>query len=261
MGLYALRAGQDARGLVVWYVAADGARTRTPSTYSGGMVRFTAGHFSNYVIAYDETLVHNSVYDCERDDSCPISVFYDSDPTAWYHDGVHWALESGVMGGYSPHYFGPNDVTTRAMVVTMLWRMEGSPKVDYENPFYDVNESDWYAPAILWARSNSIVSGNSPHYFGPNDAVTREQFAIMLRNYARYKGVDVDEYADASLDGYGDASDVSPYAVDALRWAVGAGIVTGMTNGTRAVVLAPQASASRAVVATMLMRYCMDVAE
>ena len=105
------------------------------------------------------------------------------------------------------------------------------------------------------------MGGNSPHYFGPEDAVTREQFAIMLCNYARYKGLDVDAYTDLSLDEYSDAADIASYALGAMRWAVGTGLVTGMTNGTRAVVIAPRSGASRAIVATMLMRYCMDVAE
>ena len=124
-----------------------------------------------------------------------------------------------------------------------------------------MSDSDWSAQAILWARNNGIASGNSPHYFGPDDAITREQLAIMLYNYARYKGIDVSVGEDTNILSYGDAFDLHEYAFPAVQWAVGAGIMTGMTNGTREVVLAPHSGASRAIVATMLMRYCMDIAE
>ena len=218
----------------------------------------------------EEKAAPNGVADCPRDETCPISTYwFDSDSAAWYHDGVHYALENGIMGGYSAHGFAPDDNTSRAMVATMLWRLEGSPIVSGDMAFVDVEDGMWYSDAVRWASSAGIITGTKipadtapwPMGFEPDKAVTREQLSAMLYRYAQYKGVDVSVGEDTNILSYDDAFDIMDYAIPAMQWACGAGIVSGMTNGTRALVLAPQASASRAVVATMLMRYCTEAAE
>ena len=188
---------------------------------------------------------------CPKDGSCPVSAFSDADPKAWYHDGVHWALEEGVMNGVGNGRFAPAASTSRAMIVTMLWRMEGEPASDGAMTFKDVPAGQWYADAIRWAAARELVKGYSADRFGPNDKLTREQLVTILERYAGYKGLDVRKGEAAVLTGFTDADKVSEWAVKAFRWAVDAGIIQGTTKST----LSPQGSATRAQVATMLMRY------
>ena len=188
---------------------------------------------------------------CDGGESCPLSAFTDLDSGAWYHDGVHWALEQGVMQGVGEDRFAPGADTTRAMLVTMLYRMEGEPESDYDMSFTDVEEGKWYTEAVRWAAANGIVKGYSEERFGPLNELTREQLAAILHRYAQYKGVDVSVGEDTNILSYDDAFDVSEWAMEAMCWAVGAGII----QGTGASALSPKASATRAQVATMLMRY------
>ena len=235
---YALKSGQYAAGLTVRYLADNGTVQAMPTSYDGRNVSFTTGHLSNYAIVYDASKVKGTdMY----------AQMKDLGSNAWYRDGVLWALENGVMNGVSPQSFGPNGDTTRAMVVTMLWRMEGEPKATGTNPFSDVEAGTWYTDAVAWAAENKIVEGDGSR-FAPNYPVVREQLATILYRYAQYKKADVS--ASASLSGYGDASGVSVWATDAMQWAVGSGIINGVDGK-----LLPQSNASRAQVATMLMRY------
>ena len=247
---YALKDGQVAAGLTVWYVAEDGTRTQVPATYDGKNIVFGVPHFSNYVIAYDE----EQAKVCPKDDTCPISDFTDAKPTAWYHDGVHWALENGVMNGVGGGLFQPNGTTTRAQVVTMLWRLEGSPACVGMSEYSDVDNEEWYGPAVRWANAEGIVNGYDDGRFGPNDAVTREQLVAILYRYAQYKKMDVSVGEDTNILSYDDAFDVSSWAMSAMQWAVGSGVVNGLEkNGV--LVLAPFDSSTRAVVATMFWRF------
>ena len=187
---------------------------------------------------------------CPKDASCPISAFNDASPTAWYHDGVHWALEDGIMNGVDEKLFAPDGSTTRAMIVTMLWRMENEPGAS-SSPFRDVPAGQWYTGAVNWAAEQGIVNGYDETTFGPMDPVTREQLAAILFRYAQFQDRDVSAGRDAGLQSFSDASSVSDWALSAMQWAVGSGILNGRTERT----LAPGGSASRAEVATMLMRY------
>ena len=188
---------------------------------------------------------------CKKDASCPISKFNDAKPTAWYHDGVHWALDEGVMKGVADDKFAPDTSTSRAMIVTMLYRMEGEPKVGKKATFKDVPAGKFYTKAVNWAFENDIVNGYDADTFGPNDNLTREQLVTILERYAKYKGMDVSKGEQAYLTGFTDADKISKYAVKAFRWAVDAGIINGMTKTT----LSPKTDATRAQVATMLMRF------
>ena len=250
---YELKAEQRAAGVTVWYVADNGEKTEMPSTYDGKDVMFTVEHFSNYVIAYDE----ERAAVCPQDSTCPISAFTDADPTAWYHDGVHYVLENGIMSGLGNGQFAPNDTTSRAMMAQILWNMEDKPAYSGALGFTDVSADDWFAAAVRWADAEGIIGGYGDGKFGPNDAVTREQLATILYRYAKYKGVDVSVGEDTNILSYDDAFDVSEWAIPAMQWAVGNGLISGRTAST----LNPKDKATRAEIATIIMRYCENVAK
>ena len=195
--------------------------------------------------------------DCPRDHTCPIWPYTDAETTAWYHDGVHFCIDNGLMEGYGNGIFKPDADTTRAMIVTMLWRLEGKPVVNYAMSFEDVAGDLWYTEAVRWAQSVGVIEGYSSAAFGPDDAVTREQMVTILHRYAGYKGMDVSVGEDTNILSFEDAFAVSEYAIPAMQWACGSGIIEGMYNadGT-ALILDPYGSTTRAQVATILMRFC-----
>lgn len=180
--------------------------------------------------------------------------YYDTDLTVWYHDGLHYCLDHGLMSGVSPHYFAPNAVTSRAMFATILYRLAGRPAVG-SGTFSDVSAGEWYADAVTWASENGVMEGSGGGRFQPEDPITREQMAATLYRYARYQGYDVSARVD--LSGYTDVHAVSNWASDAMRWAIGEGLVTGISN--RILFLDPASNATRAQTATMLQRFCTDV--
>ena len=186
---------------------------------------------------------------CPRDESCPMRAFTDLDPGAWYHDGIHFALEKGLMNGYDGGLFSPNQAASRAMLVSILWRMEGRPAAETELTFSDVDAGAWYGEAVRWAASEGIVSGYSAAEFGPNDPVTREQFAVILYRYIRMHG---GGFADPeeSLPGFSDADGISDWAFEAVCWMT----VNGILKGVEGNLLLPRETATRAQIATMLMR-------
>ena len=188
--------------------------------------------------------------DCPRDRTCPAYPFKDLDLKLWYHDGIHFCVENDLMQGVSGGRFAPNGLTTRAQIVTILWRIEGTPYVDYA-AFTDVHDGDWFAPAVQWAAANGIVVGYSSGRFGPNDSVTREQLAAILYRYAQYLESDVSAGEDTNILSYDDADRIGSWAFDAMQWACGSGII----GGTSARTLAPKATATRAQVAAMILRF------
>ena len=170
----------------------------------------------------------------------------------WFAQSVYYALKNGLMNGVSDTKFAPNDPMTRAMLVTVLWRYEGSPE-EGKNVFTDVPDGQWYAKAVAWAAENGIVGGVGDGKFDPNGNITREQMAAILFRYANKKGIDVTARGDLSK--FPDAGKVSDWAKDPIAWAVGAGIIGG-SDGK----LLPQGSATRAQVATILMRFIENIA-
>ena len=198
-----------------------------------------------------------SVSDCPRDESCPLAAFTDADANAWYHDGVHYCVAEGLMTGYGNGIFGPNNDLSRGMLVQILYNRENRPAISAQSAFDDVADGDWYADAVNWAASLGIVEGYSDARYGPNDPVTREQLAAILYRYAQYKGYDVHVGEETNLLSYTDAREISEYAIPAMQWACGAGIITGVTDST----LVPTGTATRAQVATMLMRFAEKVAQ
>lgn len=179
--------------------------------------------------------------------------FGDVKTADWFYNDVKYVYEKGMMAGTAADVFAPNATTTRAMIVTILYRLEGSPAVTGTSTFVDVPAGQWYTDAVNWAAANQIVKGTSATTFAPNDSITREQMAAILYRYAQYKGYDVTKKAD--LSGYSDNGQVSAYAKDALAWANAAKLINGVTNTT----LAPQGNATRAQVSAILHRFCDGV--
>ena len=179
--------------------------------------------------------------------------FVDVKTGDWFYNDVKYVYEKGMMAGTAADVFAPNATTTRAMIVTILYRLEGSPAVTGTSAFVDVPAGQWYTDAVNWAAANQIVNGTSATTFAPNDSITREQMAAILYRYAQYKGYDVTQKAD--LSGYADSQQVSAYAKDALAWANAAKLINGVTDTT----LAPQGNATRAQVSAILHRFCDGV--
>ena len=185
----------------------------------------------------------------------PAEPFPDVDENDWFYDEVVYVYENGLMNGVENNRFAPNTATNRAMLATILYRLAGEPAVSGEMPFTDVSAGTWYTNAVLWAAQNGIVNGIGENQFGPMGTLTREQLVTMLYRYAEAEGYDVSAAAD--LSGYPDAGKVQPYAQEAMSWAVAEGIVEGMDDGT----LNPAGNATRAQIATILMRFCEGVAQ
>ena len=173
----------------------------------------------------------------------------------WFYDAVVYAYQNELMDGVGGNRFAPNSETTRAQPATILYRLEGQPAVSGDLPFTDVETGIWYTDAILWAAQNNIVNGVNDTEFAPGDEITRQQLVTILYRYAEAKGYDVS--ASADLSGYPDAGQVQAYAQPAMAWAVAENIIQGMEDGT----LKPAGNASRAQIATILMRFCEDVAQ
>ena len=183
--------------------------------------------------------------------------FGDVDDGDWFADAVRFVYENGMMNGVSETSFAPHATTSRSMIVTILYRLEGEPVVDYAMDFTDVAGDAYYAEAVRWAASEGIVGGYGGGLFGAEDAVTREQLAVILYRYAVYKGYDVSIGEDTNILSYDDFADLSEYAIPAMQWACGSGIVNGTSEST----LAPQGEATRAQVAAMLMRFCESIVQ
>ena len=175
--------------------------------------------------------------------------FTDVNENDWYYDAVKYVHANGLMSGVSDTTFAPNANTTRGMIVTVLYRMENQPNVTIDNSFKDVKSTDYYGNAIYWAKQNNIVSGYNSTTFAPNDNITREQIAAILYRYAAYKGYSVDKTSD--LSNFNDTSNISNYALTPIKWAVSSGLISGMGDST----ISPLGNASRAQIATILMRF------
>lgn len=205
---------------------------------------------------HDDTQKETSSSDISNStDTTDTNKFEDVYVSDWYFDAVQYVYENDMMAGTSDITFSPNQTTTRGMIVTILYRLEGEPTVTGTTAFTDVTADQYYANAVAWAVQNGIVAGSDATTFAPNNAITREQMAAILYRYAQFKGYDVSAKADLST--YIDAADVSAYATDAMAWASQTGLITG----TSATTLSPAGQATRAQVATILMRFCENIAK
>ncbi len=175
--------------------------------------------------------------------------FADVPSGSWYYDDVAYVYDTGLMTGLTATAFGPNLSTTRGMIVTILWRMENEPAARHGCPFADVRRGSYYEQAIAWASENGIVTGFDASTFAPDRAITREQLAAILFRFAAYRGMDAVTLRE-NLSSFQDQAAISAYAVSALNWAVGEGLMQG--TGDK---LEPTGSATRAQVAAMLRRF------
>ena len=177
------------------------------------------------------------------------SPFSDVKEKRWSHDSIIYAYENGLMDGVGGGKFDPAGTMTRGMVVTVLWRMENKPGVTFRDDFSDVKPGKYYSNAVIWAKDNNIVNGVSEGKFDPAGKITREQLAAMFFRYANYKNYVTDERG--VLDTFDDAGKIHSYAVEPLSWAVGAGLITGVTAKT----ISPRTNATREQFATILQRF------
>ena len=175
--------------------------------------------------------------------------FGDVTVSDWFYDDVRYVYANGIMDGTSSDRFAPNAPLTRAMIVTILYRMAGSPSVSGSSDFTDVATGKWFAKAVAWAAANGIVNGYGSGLFGPNDPVTREQLAAILYRYAVYGGMTA-VTLEENLGSFADTAQLSAYAIQAMNWAVGQGLINGSGSN-----LVPKAQATRAQVAAIIHRY------
>lgn len=191
---------------------------------------------------------------CDGGKDCPSAPFTDVDTAKWYHLSVDYVLTHKMMNGVSSRAFAPNANLTRGMLVQILYNLEGKPKGTAAN-FSDVQADTWYAEAVGWAASNKVVTGYADGTFRPNAAVTREQAAAILYRYAQSKGIDVSVGENTNILSYVDVQQASEYAIPALQWAVGAGVLNGKNGGR----LAPTGTATRAEIAAIMQRWCENI--
>ena len=182
--------------------------------------------------------------------AAPVGLpFADVSSSDWFYNDVRYVYEKGIMDGTGADRFSPNAPLTRAMIVTILYRMAGSPSVSGSSDFTDVAAGKWFAKAVAWAAANGIVNGYGSGLFGPNDPVTREQLAAILYRYAVYGGMTA-VTLEENLGGFADTAQLSAYAIQAMNWAVGQGLINGSGSN-----LVPKAQATRAQVAAIIHRY------
>ena len=179
--------------------------------------------------------------------------FSDVEIGSWYYNAVRFNYKNNFIKGYNENTFAPNDNLTRGMLVTILYRMENSPENNGVSGFSDVENNKWYSKSIKWAVDKEIVHGYGENKFGPNDNILRQDVAVILRNYAKSKGKEVENLAE--INGFSDIAQISNYANSAMKWAISNKVITGNSNGT----LAPKGLATRAEAAAMLQKYCLNV--
>ena len=180
--------------------------------------------------------------------------FTDVSKNDWFHDDIRYVYENGLMNGISSTQFAPYGSTTRGMIVTILYRMEGQPAVSRDCPFADVASGSYYERAITWAAANGIVTGHSSTIFAPDANITREQLAAILYRYAIYKGLDVSVGESTNILSFEDFASLSEYAIPAMQWACGAGVLYGFGGS-----LLPDAPANRLQAAAILHRFCVNI--
>ncbi len=237
---YTLQKGETAADVKVWYLNDAGELEQVTCTYDEktGLATFKTSHLSYYLVGVETA---------EKDDFT--MSFTDVKEGDWFYEAVQYAVKNGLFVGTAPDTFNPNRPMTRAMLVTVLHRLEGSPAATGANNFTDVKNGEWYTNAVIWANANDVVSGYGNGLFGANDPVTREQVASILHRYASYKEYAVT--AAANLSAYTDAADISSWAEKAMSWANAEGLITGRTTTT----LASDGTATRAEVASILKRF------
>ena len=220
----------------------------------GDAVQVTENADGTYTFTMPNGQVTVNATFVQVEEPAPTEPFIDVNEGDWFYDAVVYAYQNELMDGVGGNRFAPNSETTRAQLVTILYRLEGQPAVSGDLPFTDVEAGTWYTNAVGWAAQNGIVNGVGDDTFAPGNDLTREQLVTILYRYAESKGYDVS--ASADLAGYPDAGQIQSWAQEAMTWAVAEGIVEGMDGN-----LNPAGHATRAQIATILMRFCEGVAK
>ena len=267
---FTVPSGKKAAHYDVFFVGLDGKIENMKATFAKNSVKWNTGHFSDFVIAYTEP---SDYAECLKDAACPLTPFKDVNINAWYHDGLHWAADFGIMTGYtdskgnSTGILGPLDETTRAQVIVMLHRLAEKTGSDISASaslatFRDAaSVGTWAQESMQWAVAEGIIMGYSAGKdagkLGPNDNITREQLAVMLHRFSeKYMEIDVTVSEANKKLKFPDASSVSSWAKPAMYWACSTGVISGYTDAKGKVTgLGPNDNAERGQIATMLMRF------
>lgn len=238
---------------------AEGFETQTIRATTSATIRMIPdeGYETEYIYINGEKFIGRDIYtipEISRDTTVVVTFvrkppFKDIAHDDWFYFSVRYAYNAGLFTGTSETKFSPSGKMSRAMLATALYRMAEQPEVEFTDVFSDVQSGLWYSAPIIWANQSGIVNGNGKGMFAPNDAVTREQIAVMLHRYAKSKGFDL--RSTSSSLGFKDAHKISNYAKEAIGWAVSKGIMKGNSDST----LNPSGVATRAEVATMLQRF------
>ena len=254
--------GKKGSGFSIWFVSDEGDLQKMKTFHVGAKLVTSVPHMSDYVIVYED---HPAYEDCERGSECPIAQFPDVKAGAWYHDGLHWAVENGVLKGGDDGKMTPGEAIDRQMLMVILHRyaqgagMSTSVYEDTNILSYDGAEdvSTWAMESMQWACGAGIMKGYNGTDLAPKDELTREQMATFLHRFAIFMGFDVSVGEDTNILSYDDADQISGWAMEAMQWACGAGVITGYTDaaGNHAGELGPIDDCSRAQAATMMMRF------
>jgi hypothetical protein len=232
---YTLKANENPVAVKVWYMDSNGDLTDLKGVYDSatGMITFSIPHQSYFVVGYDPVALWNN-------------IFRDVPANAWYYDAVAFANSYGLFNGNAGNFM-PNDSMTRAMFVTALWNLEGKPSPKEAGRFTDVAHNAWYHNAVQWAAENDVVGGVGGGNYAPDRAITRQEMAVMLMNYANYKGYDIPEYR--SLE-FVDSGQVASWAEAAVKLLSEAGVISGSNNA-----FMPHKDTARAEVAALLKNF------
>ena len=240
---YSLKGSENPAAVRVWYMADNGNLTDLNGTFdrTTGMITFTINHQSYFVVGYDPVALW-------------VNVFTDVPEDAWYYDAVAFANYHGLFSGYGDGRFGPQDSMTRAMFATVLYNLDSSPAPSGYAIFTDVPASAWYHNPVQWAAESGIVNGVGGGRFDPDRAISRQEMAVMLSNYANFKGYAIPIYR--AMPNFTDQDSIASWALAATRALAEAGVINGSGNHFN-----PQDDATRAEVAQMLKNFLRFVVE
>ena len=249
----------------------DGYTTYTCSVCGRSYVDdYTAatGHSGEWIVRTEPTLTQEGLRECECSvcgefvqqvlEKLPLP-YTDITKGLWYESAVRFVFEKGLMNGISQERFAPDDTASRGMLVTILWRMEGSPTLEQTTHSFEDLSAEWYMDAVNWAYDSGVVTGMSDTVFDPDAPITRQQMVAMLYRYCQSSGYDMSQTVD--LTGFPDAGQIDDYAVEPMAWAVGAELINGVAHYGTGATLEPEANATRAQMATILMRLCESIVQ
>lgn len=234
---YTLHENERSDTVRIWRLTDSNLLVEVPCIHNSGKATFSTPYPALYGIGYEAQ---------------NMGTFEDVADNSWFYPAVRFTAENGLMNGTSQAAFSPDAPMTRGMLMEVLYRLEGEPETAAENGYTDLADTDWYAPAVLWATETGIATGYGDGLFSADAPLTREQMAVIFYRYAAYKGHTMTKTAD--LAAFADAASVSPWAADSLRWTVANSLINGVTGDT----LVPETTATRAQTAAIFLRYAQS---